>query len=378
MNELQLGLIGLGVACVIAVWAYNVWQDRRHRQRAEKVLPTSAGASPDVLMAGQPPAGERSEPVFGTGMAEPAVPPAPSFSAPGQAGLPALPLPADDAPACPLPAEWADGQADCLLRIEFVDPVAVGELWAAHQTWSSVIDKPLQWLGLDVGGQRWRHLLPQDPGKVSQLAVALQLADRRGPVDEKNLTVFLGGVQQLAQRFSGLVELPAVAAVLGRAQALDALCAGVDLQLTLYVVPREGSLSELVSAKLGPLIEAAALRLEGERFVATDAEGVEVFALSGLTATGVPIVPHAQAALSAIALSIDVPRVANGPDGFDRMIGFARQCAEALGGQLADPHRKPLAEPMIGAIRARIADLQGQMAAQGIPAGSIRALRLFA
>ena len=30
ISELQIALIGVGVAAVGAVWGYNVWQDRRH------------------------------------------------------------------------------------------------------------------------------------------------------------------------------------------------------------------------------------------------------------------------------------------------------------------------------------------------------------
>lgn len=372
MSELQMALIGFGVVLVVAVWAYNIWQERKHRRRAEGILP-SAGA--DVLMAGKPIEGERNEP----GFAPPsAIPPEPTFHHPVDADAPAEQMTdAETVTQHPLPAEWADGQADCLLRIEFVDAVSVHELWAAHADWSGTIDKPMQWLGLDEKSGRWRVLLPHDAGSVIQLAVALQLADRKGPVGEATLTAFLGGAHQLAQRFAGLVELPAPMAVLARANELDAFCAGVDLQLTLHVVPREGSLNEMLGAKLKPLLDAAALRLEGERFVAVDADGVEVYAVSGQAAAGFSAARIEALGLSALSFSIDVPRVADGPAGFDLMLGFARQCAEALGGQLADPHQKPLADATIGAIRARIADLQAQMAARGIPAGSVRALRLF-
>jgi FtsZ-interacting cell division protein ZipA len=69
--------------------------------------------------------------------------------------------------------------------------------------------------------------------------------------------------------------------------------------------------------------------------------------------------------------------VAAGAAAFERMIAFARQCAETLGGQLTDAQHKPLADATIAAIRVRIDDLQGQMAGMNIPAGGVRALRLF-
>ncbi|MDO9602358.1 MAG: hypothetical protein Q7J02_08580, partial [Rhodocyclaceae bacterium] len=107
-----------------------------------------------------------------------------------------------------VPAEWSDARADCLLKIEFVAAVPVAKLWAEHAGWSQLIDKPVQWLGLDEKSGRWRALLPQDPGLVAHVAVALQLVDRKGPVSEVTLAAFLDGIRRLAQRFSGLVELP--------------------------------------------------------------------------------------------------------------------------------------------------------------------------
>ena len=50
MNELQLGLIGLGAAAVVGVVGYNKWQEHRHRKVAEQLLKRDHG---DVLLAGQ-------------------------------------------------------------------------------------------------------------------------------------------------------------------------------------------------------------------------------------------------------------------------------------------------------------------------------------
>lgn len=365
MSELQIAMIGFGVAIVLVVLAYNGWQARRLRKRTEALLPAAA---PDVLMAGREDG--RSEPT----VTPEAVPPAPTFAA----GPAAEEVAAETLqPAVPLPAEWADGTADCLLRIEFVDAVPVTELWAEHASWSAALDQPLQWLGLDAHSGRWRTLLPQDPGNVVQVAAALQLVDRRGPISEAGLVSFLGGVHRLAQRFSGLVELPELAPLLARATELDGFCAALDLQLSLQVLPRQGSLNELPGAKLGPLLDAAGLRCEGERFVAVDTEGNEAFALTCRAATPFSVGRIDSIGLTALNFSLDVPRVAAGLAAFDRMLALARQCAETLGGQVVDAHQKPLAHATVEAIRNRIGELQAQLAQAGIPAGGVRALRLF-
>ncbi len=384
MNELQMALVGLGVLLVRLVWGYNLWQEKKLSRQANDMLPKAA---PDVLMAGHEVSSERAEPSVYSDqpdeLIEPtfAAPPAPekgfhsvtpTFSQPETTSDVEL-----ESPASPLPAEWADGAADCLLRIEFVDPVPVASLWAERSTMAAGIDKPMQWLGLDEKSGRWRALLPQDPGGVIQLAIALQLTDRRGSIGETTLSAFLGGAHQLAQRFAGLVELPELGPLLQRANDLDAFCAGVDLQLSLQVMPRSGSLNDMLGAKLMPLIGNAGLREEGERYVAVDGDGVERFAMICVNAAGAPVTHVETAALASVFFALDVPRVADGAVVFDQMMALANQCAEALGGQVADAHKNALPEAKLTAIRGRIAEVQAQMAARGMPAGSMRALRLF-
>lgn len=376
MSDLQIALIALGVALVAAVWRYNRHVEKKHRQRAEQMLPRTGG---DILA---PQAAERPE------KTEPGIAPEPSFM---DADLPLEPEDAahsatadvdllldvqeEAGGSAPVPEEWGDGLADCLLRIEFVAPVPVAALWDEHRDWSERIDKPVQWLGFDVQSRRWRTLLPQDEGRVAHLAVALQLVDRRGAVGEDTLQTFIDGVARLAQRFVGRVETPPLAPLLERARELDAFCASVDLQLSLHVLPKNSV--PMAGGRLKPLIEAAGLRLEGERHVALDASGAEAFALICRSATAFPAERVAAMELIDLIFSIDVPRVAAGAESFDRMMAFARQCADSLGGQLADAHRKPLPEATIATIRGRIDELQKRMAERGIAPGGVRALRLF-
>lgn len=391
MTDLQIALIVLGVVLVLGVWAFNVWQEKRLRRKAAASAASTATAPASQAMA------ERTEPAFGDAPAdtppadEIAVPPAPTFAADAPAAdpdgmasvLPAiLPAAPTGALTCglatpPLPAEWADGAADALLLIEFTEAQAVAALWAEQASWSAAIDKPLQWLALESPLARWRVLQAEDNGTALQLAVALQLTDRRGPVGEQTLLDFLAGVHGLAKRFAGLVELPEMAVLLERARALDGFCAAVDVQLSLLVVPRNGSLTEMFGGKLLPLFDAARLRAEGERFVAVDGGGAEAFAVVCRGSDGQPVAlpDHALASLDFL---LDVPRVAQGAAVFDRMLALAQQTAEALGGQLVDAHRNPLPDAKLAAIRARIDALQVQMAAAAMAPGSVRALRLFA
>jgi FtsZ-interacting cell division protein ZipA len=365
MSELQLALIVLGALLVAGVWGYNFWQERQYRRRAAQVLPADRTA-PDVLMAGRAEAEARVEPEVSNS----AVLREPTFGS-GAEEVPDEPVAAEP------PAEWADGRADCLLRVEFVSAEPAAALRSECHDWAVLIDKPLQWLGLDAHSGRWRALLPQDPGTITQLAVALQLTDRRGPVAAETLARFVEGVHALAQRHAGLVELPDRQAVLDRAGALDAFCAAVDLQLSLHVVPRPDGPTEMAGARLKPVLDAAGLRLEGERFVAFAGDGAEMFALGCQVTTEFAPSRIETLALTGLNFSLDVPRVAAGTVAYDRMLECARAAVGALDGQLVDPHGKPLPDATLDAIRARIDELQQKMSAHALPAGSLRALRLF-
>lgn len=366
MSELQIGLIVFGVLLVAGVWGYNLWQQRQHRRRAAQALPAQH-AAPDVLMAGRPEAGVRVEP----GISELAVSQEPTFSAGEDAASAGSPAAAEP------PAEWADGRADCLLRVEFVSAESAAALRRECQDWAALIDKPLQWLGFDAQSGHWRALLPQDPGMITQLAVALQLTDRRGAVSEETLSRFIAGMHALARQHDGLVELPDRRAVLDRAGALDAFCAAVDLQLSLHVVPRPGRPAEMAGAHLKPVLEAAGLRPEGGRFVACSDDGAEMFALTCRVTSEFAPSRLESLALTGLDFSLDVPRVAAGALAYDRMLECVRMAAEALDGQLVDSHGKPLQQATLDAIRVRIDELQRKMSAHAIPAGSLRALRLF-
>lgn len=404
MSDLQIAMIVLGVVLVAAVWFYNRWVEKKHRQRAEQMLPK---AREDVLNVRAPVKTEPGiapladdEPAIRTiPEARPlqpshlpdAVPPEPSFMDPdlplepetaSLANLAEVDLLLDveeqtaDAVSIPVPAEWGDGRADCLLRMEFVAPVPLSVLWEEHRDWSSRIDKPIQWLGLEEKSGHWRTLFPQDSGSVKHLAVAVQLVDRLGAVSQETLKIFIEGASRLAQRFVGRVETPPVATLLERAQELDAFCASVDLQLSVHVLPL--NTAHMSGALLKPLLEQSGLKLEGERFVATDETGAEAFALICRSATSFPAERVEAMELIDLIFSLDVPRVAAGAQTFDRMVAFARQCATTLGGQVADAHRKPLPDSTIATIRGRIEELQNRMADRGIAAGGVRALRLFA
>jgi FtsZ-interacting cell division protein ZipA len=103
-----------------------------------------------------------------------------------------------------------------------------------------------------------------------------------------------------------------------------------------------------------------------------------------ITLSNLEAAPFAAEELKAFAshglsFTLDVPRVADGPRVFDRMIALAKQFARSLGGTLVDDNRAPLAgSALIDVIHDKIVELRAAHAPRvGIDPGSPRALRLF-
>lgn len=399
MSDLQIALIGAGIAVVAGVWGYNKWLERRHWQLADKIF---RGGQADVLLGAEETAeaglatipaiepsterlepAERLEPVARiepaerpepTDRPEPTERPAPVPDKIAQASEAAaaagpLPLPA-------LPPELADDIADCLIRLDFVEPVAAPGLWASQSRWAGQVDKTMSWLGFDEVSGHWQALSGHDANRYLVIVVALQLADRRGAVSDAALSAFLDGTRDIASQCAGVVDLPKHDDVLMHARGLDEFCAGVDLQLGVNIVSTPAA--PFAGTKLRGLAEAAGLQLQADgSFHAIDDRGRTRFKLGNIGAERFEAESMKSLATHGVTLSLDVPRVADGPAVFDAMLVVARQLTQGLGGSLVDGQGHPLSAEMIAAIRAKVGELQQKMALHQIVAGSVRAQRLF-
>ncbi|MBV6474752.1 MAG: Cell division protein ZipA [Rhodocyclaceae bacterium] len=370
MSDLQLSLIGLGILLVGGVFAYNKWQERKHRQLAERVFRSE---HPDVLLGRKTDAAQDAE----GGRIEPVMPPGQDKEAEAVAGLPAAAAPDGDVPELPAepPEALADPTIDCIVRFESAEPIGGAYLWQAQQQAMGKLARPLAWSGLSERSGAWERLTANGAGDYRRLRAALQLADRRGPLTDSELTVFLNGMQRLADEFLAVADLPVRNEVLARAAEIDRFCAGVDIQIGVNVVATG---APFPGTKLRGLAEAAGLVLrEDGMFHAADDAGATLFTLSNLEAAAFVAEDINTLATHGVTLTLDVPRVADGPRVYDRMIALAKQLAIGLGGALVDDNRAPLVESALDVIHDKIVEIGQRMTSQGLTAGSTQALRLF-
>jgi hypothetical protein len=377
LSELQISLIGLGSVGVVAVWAYNKWQERRHRKAAERVF---RGDQPDVLLDTQRGPVERGpvdrapaenkehirvEPVMAT------TDPAPEIALEATITAPPMPFPTSPDP----PLEMLDPLIEAVVAFALAAAVPAPRILELQRPLAERLSKPLHWAGLDELGQ-WCEIDNLDVASYRYLRAGLLLANRAGAIGEAELRDYYQGMEEVAHRLVTTIDLPGTADTLSRANAIDETCANVDIQIAVHVMHREAL--TVTGVQILEAGQAAGLDFrEDGRFYSCGPGSETLFTMSKIGA--LPFVPAEMAALSTHGLTfwLDVPRVADADVVFDRMMAAAHLVAASLDGVVVDDHRSPLSDAMLLDIRAKIVEIQQGMSAQGITPGGARALRLF-
>lgn len=390
MTELQMGLIGLGAAAVVGVLAYNKWQEFRHRKVAEQVMKsehddvlldrTAAPERPPAASVGQEDMSWR-EPSLGgadsTGGAS--VHQASSLAA----AVKNAPSPSDvpdeepaEAPSGEPSSALLDPRIDFIVVMELVEAVPAAQIFESQYEVLERLSKPVIWIGYNDRQREWENILPDSGKSYRRLRVGLQLADRRGPLSEADLNVFVVAMHELADDLLAVADMSPHQGVIGQAVDIDRFCADVDLEIGVHLISKGTPFS---GTKVRALAEAAGMVLGGDGlFTRYDDSGNAQFKLQNYESTAFS--PEAIKGMTThgITFLLDVPRVAYGERVFFLMVDQARRFADALQGQLVDDNRQPLAEAQLDRIkREYVTKTQAKMAQFGLPAGGPQALRLF-
>jgi FtsZ-interacting cell division protein ZipA len=397
MSDLQIGLLVVGVAIVVAVVLYNWIQERRFRRQADAAFQTPMT---DVLM--QPGIGPREtykrvepalrEPVFDAGRAggvgevsephlvvEADLPQADEGSPATQSALDG-PVPSASTQARPaafseaLPASPYDELIEYRIRVgnDGVEAAAFAEAYNRART----LGKAVRWLGLPVGAREWEEVQPWRDVRYQQLLVTMQLADRNGAVQEEQLHELCALLQATAQAQGLRIACDDVDDALERAQAIDRFCVDVDVLIGLNVVARgEGALN---LARIVREAESSGMVLGADgAFQLLDSRGEPLYALCNHDAEPFSTEVVEGQVTQGVTLQFDVPRVPDGLKAFDGMVASGRRIANEVGGILVDDNLRPLTDSGIEKIRSKLMHLYERMEARGVPSGSRRSLRLF-
>ena len=275
----------------------------------------------------------------------------------------------------PLPAVLS-GVIDCIVEIDCGQAAPAMQTTAVIERATSLLknfSKPVH-LEAHVDAQAtWTPL--QHGGSCRRLRTGLQLADRRGMATGEEIKRFGRAAQQLAAELGASASAVDAADLARRSQELDRFCGEVDVQIALNVLSGAQAFN---GGRLREFAVSTGFVLEGDgRFRFRDEAGRELCALSNAENAAFVRGSLDNLSTTAVTFELDVPRVPGGVQAFDACAAAAQQFAAAMGGQLADDNRVPLSAAGLAAIRAQLDPVYAAMEAQGVPAGSPQALRLF-
>ncbi len=419
ISDLQLAIGGVVIVIIVAVIAYNRWQESKYKKRAEQAFGTS---HPDVLIDEPLTSSPASSPASAAPMArqtnqherlEPSLGPA-VLAAGADDGFDDL-TPIGDmhiAPAVvnpsvptramhPLPRSAPSVQGNSIGSSAYgvgpsatvlpaaptlhpdIDSIALiladAPIEAAQYesviTQSKLLGNGVRWEGMQGG--LWQPITLPAIEPYRELRVGLQLADRRGPVDALAVTQFNEMVAQYAASVGAVSQREEVQVAMARAQAVDAFCADTDIEIVVNVVGKSGV--TFAVTKVRGLAESNGLvATESGEYVMQDEHGRALYTLRNIDPAEPPGIKRSTGYLSGLTFAVDVPRTPDAARTFERMFLVVMKIADVLQGEVVDDNRKVLTASGRKVISDTITSITAQMEARGIAAGSAAALRLYA
>ncbi len=411
MTTLQLGLIVGGIVLVVGVIIYNHLQERRLRQRIAATFTDHAARERergavdddrhDTLQRG------RVEPTLRGETLDPPSPPLPaalpenpatrgavaptddeSYVHPVAFDVPAVAAASAELPAAesvaafeassPRPVSGKtlapDPDVECIVILQPERPVIAGDLAAGLH---ARVGKPLRWLGRAGPNLPWQVLSAGSPGTFSEVAACMLLADRAGAASRPMIERFVRMLGEIGVTLAASFTAPDMAREAERAEALDRLCADLDVQIGLTLL-KTGP-NTIAGTRLRGVAEAAGFRLsEAGRFdwIQEDT-GAVLYSLQNYRSEPFTADSLRLASTAGVVFILDVPRVADPVRVFDQMKLAAKRMTATLDAALVDDNRRPLDDAALASIRAQVQATAAALKEINIAPGGARALALF-
>ncbi len=441
MTELQMGLLGLGATAVVGVFAYNKWQEYRHRKLAEKVLDVHHA---DVLLE----EAVRERPVAGPAASDAdlfetaAASPSAGREAPPFDGEPVLHhdriepvLRFETEPA----EESVDPAADVIDAIDAIDDIAPPKIPKEPEHDPDSLPEPVPALAPEatrVQADAHRevgdvpeptHLLSPQVDFIAAFEVVEPAASYQILESQANVLARIRkpvhwlGFNETTREWDVIVDdgQSAYRRIRVGLQLVDRQGPASDGELSVFAVAMQDLAEEMMAiaslparpaalqmaaeldafcasvdiqiginvisqgqvfagTKLRALAEAAGMVIDAERrFVRCDEDGNVLYVLLNQENLGFSTESMKTMTTHGLTFLLDVPRVAHGERVFNQMVELARRFADVLRGSLVDDNRRPLSEGALEPIRKQVAQFQSTRAAHGLPAGGSLARRLF-
>jgi hypothetical protein len=377
INPLFLGLLAAGAVLVLGVLVYNWMQARRLRIRGPgKQLDGDARTARDAGHG-------RAEPAFAAHEeSDAAVPESAGVNRSSDAGeaesasegVASFVLPQKLTVRTGREGSAPDADIECVVWLTPSPPAPTSAL---AQSLEIRCAKPTRWLGRSGSDPHWRAIDGAGGGPWQEIAACMLLANRNGAVSRDDLDGFLRLVDSAAGALHAECVWPDERDEAGRAEALDRLCADLDVQIGLTLL--KGEANQIAGTRLRGVAEASGFRLSvaGHFEYVHEETGAVLYSLQNLR--GEPFTMESLRAVSVpgMVLLLDVPRVPEPVKAFDQMRLLSKRLATTLEATLVDDNHRPVDDAALAAIRAQVQATAAALREAHIEPGGQRALRLF-
>jgi FtsZ-interacting cell division protein ZipA len=407
MTSLQLGLIVAGIALVVGVLIYNWLQERRVRRRIREAFRDAVpegDRSEGGLRASTVRGAARVEPTIARGESPTADPDyRPGDDEPIDEGAPYEPpldiqnrvgsevaaesaaitdeVDARELPTAeprPFPSDRSvrepDPDIECIVTLQPVRPVSAGAIASGMH---ARLGKPLRWFGRRDPVSPWQFIKSDTAGEFTEIVACLLLADRGGATPLPVIEAFARLAGNVASAVPAAFVPPDAAREAARAEALDRICADLDVQIGLTVL--KSGPATISGTRLRGVAEAAGFRLaESGRFDWMQEEtGAVLYSLSNYRPEPFTAEALRVASTPGAVFLLDVPRVADPVRAFDQMKLAAKRMAHTLDATLVDDNRRPLDDAALARTRDEVQAAVAALRGVNIEPGGARAMALF-
>jgi FtsZ-interacting cell division protein ZipA len=358
MSELQTALLAIGFAAVVAVYAFGWWQQRRYQSKFGAAFKSP---SKDALYQGTFDKSPDPVPQF-----KPLVVVEVNQFLPEATSSASM---QDE--ACAI----LDGRSDFVVDLHLCEASAtsvLGSLWQRK----FYFGKTVQVFGLTIATKQWERAIAESQTLYSDFRVALQLVDRSGLISSVKLAEFRDLMMSIASHIKAEAIVPDVQEATHRALQLDAFCVVVDQMIGINLMPAGSRLLNGMQIYQAAAVHGMTLESDGA-FHLLNAQGHSLFSLINRDTKAFQ--PHTleRFTTAGMTLLLDVPRVVNPAQQFDKMMLVAHELAKELQVNLVDDRRIELTEAVLSPIREKVSEVELKMREQDIIPGSAQARRLF-
>jgi cell division protein ZipA len=275
-----------------------------------------------------------------------------------------------------------DERIDFIVYLPAGKPVERDRALGIYKQGEYVLEKPHKLYGLQHPIGVWSNVEhDQEGSRYSDLALAMQMADAKGPVNESELNAFAQLALKLADALHRSTKFSvSFEQALEQAVQLDKFCQTYDILANILILPnsKEGF--------GGRAIGQVAVR-QGMQFGAMNIFHMKnvhsvgcrhLFSLANLFQPGEFNLKTLDTfKTQGLILFMIVPCVHNPLKVFDKMVLTAKGFCKILDGRMLDHERRPLTEKGLLVIRSQIEQIAVDMQNYGVIPGGASALRLF-